>query len=336
MKNTEKNQSKVIGAEARAKKLTPERRSEIAKLAAEKRHQLNRPLKSIRKGSFREKFGIDVECYVLNDESHTAVIVQTGISIFLGLGDGGSRLPRFLFSAKMSPFIGPELREKIEKPIIFHIVNIGQNTNKSNGLSANGYSSSTLIQICLAIIKADSQGVSLNSEVVAQANVIISASALYGIEDLIYRITGFSRTDEEAIQAYKKFVAEEAKKYEPEFPNELYLAWARLYGIPTPERGRNWKHKHLTLDHIYFPLAKSDGKLLALLRDAKSNNEDRNKKLFQFLNEIGARALRVQLGRVLEMAESSEIAESYEAKIETRFGSGQQRLNFNAPIPPTS
>jgi len=37
----------------------------------------------------------------------------------------------------------------------------------------------------------------------------------------------------------------------------------------------------------------------------KAQDGDRAKKLFQFLNEIGARALHFQLGRVLEMAESS-------------------------------
>jgi len=42
-----------------------------------------------------------------------------------------------------------------------------------------------------------------------------------------------------------------------------------------------------------------------LLKALKAKDGDRAKKLFQFLNDIGARALRIQLGRVLEMAESS-------------------------------
>jgi hypothetical protein len=41
---------------------------------------------------------------------------------------------------------------------------------------------------------------------------------------------------------------------------------------------------------------------------------DRAKKLFQFLNDIGARALRIQPGRVLEMAESSPDKFTYENK----------------------
>lgn len=85
--------------------------------------------------------------------------------------------------------------------------------------------------------------------------------------------------------------------------------------------------KNLTSDHVYWPLAKSDGKLLELLRTAKSNNGDRSKKLFSFLNEVGTRALRMHLGRVLEMAESSASKDEYLKKIATRFG-GQQELDL--------
>jgi hypothetical protein len=61
---------------------------------------------------------------------------------------------------------------------------------------------------------------------------------------------------------------------------------------------------------------------------------DRAKKLFQFLNEIGARGLRMHLGRVLEMAESSPGKAAYEQKINERFGMEQQRdLPIPTPLP---
>lgn len=316
---------RAIGAKARAEKLSPERRSEIARNAALSK----RVLKAIRKGNFQEKLGVDAECYVLNDDEKTAVITQSGMGIILGLGDGGSRLPRFVFNTKMSPYIRPELRNKIENPIVFQLLSSGQKTEKSSGLKANGYDATVLIEVCQAIIRASADGKSINPGVVKQATIIVNSTANLGIQALIYAITGFDRTHEETIRAYQLFVVEEARKYESEFPPELYIAWAKLYGIPEPERGRNWKHMHLTLDHVYMPLAKSDGRLLALLREARNNSGERSAKLFQFLNEIGARALRIQLGRVLEMAESSAIAESYESKIEERFGNGQQRIEFS-------
>jgi voltage-gated potassium channel Kch len=332
MENTKAEPTgRAKGGIARRDKLSPQRRSEIARNAALSK----RPLRAIRKGNFKEKLGVSVDCYVLNDERKTAVITQSGIGIILGLGDGGSRLPRFILSPKMSVYVGPELRKKIENPLVFHGVSSGQN-DPTGGFKANGYDASVLIETCQAIISASADGKNINPEVVKQASIIVSSSANLGIQGLIYAITGFDRTHEETITAFQRFVAEEARKYEKEFPTELYLAWARLYGIPEPERGRNWKHMHLTVDHIYMPLAKSDGKLLTLLREAKSNTGERNAKLFQFLNEIGARALRMQLGRVLEMAESSSIAESYEARIEERFGNGQLRLEFSSASGPSA
>jgi hypothetical protein len=66
---------------------------------------------------------------------------------------------------------------------------------------------------------------------------------------------------------------------------------------------------------------------LSLLREAKETGGDNKKKLFQFLNEVGTRALRMQLGRILEMAESSKTKVEYENKIVERFG-GQYGLEF--------
>lgn len=79
-----------------------------------------------------------------------------------------------------------------------------------------------------------------------------------------------------------------------------------------------------------LPLAQSNGRIYQLLKAIKSKGGDRKKKLFQFLNEIGARALRIQLGRILEMAESSSDRREYERKVVQRFG-GQQELEFILP-----
>ena len=111
---------------------------------------------------------------------------------------------------------------------------------------------------------------------------IVGASAKAGIQGLVYALTGFDRTKEEVIQAFRHYVREEAKKYEQEFPNELYMQWHRLYEIPVPVRGKSWHLMHLTVRHIYFPLAKSNGKILELMRALKASDGDRRKKLFQF------------------------------------------------------
>lgn len=321
----EEIKGKAKGGLARANALSPERRKEIAEKAAEARWE-KLPI-SIKKGNFQENFGINVDCYVLNDEHKTAVITQLGMGEVLGLGSGGSRLPRFVSNKTMSEYIWPELRGKIENPIVFQLHTSGRKSQSN--VKANGYDVTILIDICSAIIKAEEDGRLIKSQanVAKQARIILNASAKAGIKGLVYALAGYNPSTEEVIAAFKAYVQEEARKYEQEFPSELYMQWHRLYKIPVPIRGKPWHFKHLTIRHIYFPLAKSNGKILELIKAHKAADGDRQKKLFQFLNEIGARALRIHIGRVLEMSESSETNIEYENKITERFG-GQQELEL--------
>lgn len=305
------------GVEA-AKNMTPEGRVARAAKGAAARWGY----KATHKGNFKEEFGIDVECYVLNDANKTAVISQRGMGVALGMGVGGSRLPMFVNSKRMTDYVGQELRGKLGNPIVFQGISGGQNSPPPS--KVNGYDVTILIDLCKSIVAADSDGKPINPAVAKQAHIILSASAKAGIQGLVYALAGYQPEVEEVIQAFKAFVQAEAKKYESEFPTELYWEWARLYGHK-PQR--SWKDMHLTINHVYFPLAKSDGKLLALLRDAKGSAGDKNAKLFQFLNLVGARALRFQLGRIYDVAQNAASCEDYEREIAKRFG-GQQEFDL--------
>lgn len=281
--------------------------------------------KATHKGNFKKDFGLDVDCYVIDDAKKSAVISQRGMGQALGLGEGGSKLPRLVSGKSLANYIGPELRKKLENPLIFQSSPAGPGLPP---LQVNGNDVTVLIDLCRAIAKADVEGsLQVNQAHIAkQAHIIIGASANAGITGLVYALAGYRPEVEEVIQAFKAFVQEEAKKYEAEFPPELYTAWQRLYKIPLPARGKPWQFLHLTRRHIYYPLAKSNGKILELLKALRAKDGEQKRYLFQFLNEIGARALRMQIGRVLEMAESSnEDKTVYEAKIIARFG-GQPDL----------
>ena len=71
------------------------------------------------KGNFKEDFGIDVDCYVLNDDQKTATVSQRGMAVAIGLRERGSAFPSFANSKTMSPFVGSELRAKLQKPSLF-------------------------------------------------------------------------------------------------------------------------------------------------------------------------------------------------------------------------
>jgi hypothetical protein len=209
----------------------------------------------------------------------------------------------------------------------------------------HGYDVTLLIDICRLIIKAETEGRLANrhqqlvryQRVVAQAHIILNASAKAGIKGLVYALAGYNPSAEEVIAAFKQYVQEEAKKYEKEFPPELYAAWYKLYQIPVIEgRGRPWEFKRLTVNHVYYPLAKSNGRVLDLMRAQKASGGDRRNKLFQFLSEIGTRALRFHLGRLVEMAEGSASVEEYEEKIRKRFGGEEQTEFLLVPANPAA
>lgn len=279
---------------------------------------------------------MDIDCFVLDDAQKTTVISKRGMGQAIGLSRRGDRLTAFINSRAMGERIGRELRQKIENPVIFQ----RPGSAAANPISdeTHGYDVTILVDIAEAILAAHREGQLKGARyqgMIKQAQIILSASARSGMKQLVYALAGYSPSSDEVIDAFRLYVREEAKKYESEFPNELYQQWHRLYKIPVPLRGKPWHFKHLTINHIYYPLAKSNGKILALMRALKAKEGDRQKKLFQFLNDLGARALRMHMGRVLEMAESSEDRQNYEKRLNERFGD-QPELDLVMPAESTA
>lgn len=317
MTDDNKPTGRQSGGYARAASLSDDQRKEIARRAAQARWGV----RASHKGNFLEDFGVDVDCYVLDDATRTAVISQRGMGSAIGFSRRGSRLKVFVNSKAMDGYIGRDLREKIENPLVFQLP--GAAAASPVSAVAHGYDATILVDICNAILAAKAGGKLSGSryeKMVEQARIITSASAKSGIRGLVYALAGYNPTAEEVIAAFKVYVREEAREYEREFPEQLYVEWYRLYRLPRPEKNRPWKFKHLTLDHVYRPLAKSNGRVLQLTQAARAAGRERWKKLHQFLSDIGVKALRTQLGQTLGIAQVSDTAGQYEENIKRVFG----------------
>ncbi|OZI26690.1 hypothetical protein CAL26_05045 [Bordetella genomosp. 9] len=309
------------GGLARAAKLSPEERSEIARRAAQKRYGL----KASHRGNFKDQFGIDVECYVIDDAKKTAVISQIGMGQAIGLSSRGNAFPRFLESQAMGPYLGAEIRKKLENPLIFQ----WRNDGAGPPITIHGYEATLLIDVCQAITKAQAHKAlkSHQQKIAHAAAVLLGASAKSGIDGLVYALAGYNRTKEEVIEAYKMYVREEAREYEREFTPELYEEWYRLYGLARPVRGRPWEFRYLTIDHIYKPLARSSGKVFELAKSTKAEHGEATDKIHQFLSEVGVKALRTQIGKITGIATVSNSREEYEKHIQEKvFGQASLRL----------
>ena len=247
------------GGLARKEALSDKERTAIAQRAAAARW--GRPLLAIFKGNFEDEFGMNVECYVLNDATRTAVISQTGMGKAIGLSSRGNALPRFLSSQAMSGALSAGLAEKLKNPLKFQWRSGGAQTPP---IEVFGYDATILVDLCKAIIKAEPKLKPQQKNAAKQAAIVISASAKSGIKGLVYALAGYNPTADEVIQAFKFYVREEAREYEKEFPDQLYQEWYRLYQLPEPEKSRPWKFKHLTVEQVYWPLARSNGKIFEL------------------------------------------------------------------------
>lgn len=307
-----------LGGKARAAALTAEQRSAIARKGALAKSAASKP-KATHRGSFKEHFDIDVDCYVLDDEQKTAVISKRGMSATLGMGEGATVFSTFINAEKLATFVGIELAEKIANPLVFMALDSG---SKLLPTPAHGYDVTILIDVCRAILAASDAGIlkRRHQHIVKQAGVILHASAKAGIKNLVYAVAGYDATREEVIAAFKFYVQAEARQYEKEFPEQLYEEWYRLYELTRPERNKPWKFRDLTIKHVYQPLAKSNGKIYQLTRTSREKSEERHKKLHQFLSEVGVKALRTHLGRLLGMAETSPTRAAYEAHVQRVFG----------------
>ena len=78
-----------------------------------------RPYNATHKGNFIDELGIDIDCYVLDDAAKTAVISQRGMGEAIGFSRRGSRLTVFVNSQTMANYIGRDLLEKFNNPLVF-------------------------------------------------------------------------------------------------------------------------------------------------------------------------------------------------------------------------
>lgn len=154
------------------------------------------------------------------------------------------------------------MRAEIEQPIDF-IASTPGPTKGYISTPGKGYKATLLIDVCKAILSANNAG-SLSSNqrnLAIQANIIINASAKFGIDNLIDRLTGFNDTREKYIEAFKVYVRDEALEYQKQFNREFYEVCYKIYGLEWKEGSKNHPQffAQLTRNYIYAPLADSNG-----------------------------------------------------------------------------
>ncbi len=288
------------GGIARSEKLSPERRSEIARNAAlAKSSRLNLP-SVIREGQL--KFGeMEIPCYITEDGRR--VLSARALQIALGLtsdvrGAPGDRVARLLESKRLNPLITRDKDVAHFQPIKFNY--------SGNPKPINGYGAEVLADICEGMLEARRLGL-LNVErhkiVAAQCEILMRSFARVGIIALIDEATGYQEVrPKDALQQYlemlvRKDLAVWAKKFPDEFYENIYKL--RGWNWPGMSKNRYSVVAHYTRDLIYERMAPG---LLKELEEKSPKDEkgQRENKLHQWLTgDIGDPMLSSHMQSIL-------------------------------------
>lgn len=311
------------GGEARAMALTKERRRQIAIEAAKARwEKINNPgeLPVVSHRGPLRIGDVTIDAYRLTDGRR--VISKKGMAAALALkSTGGNAFLRSLTRPGLRSEIAEKLWETIENPIFFRLVD--PDSESGPGATGDGYEADTLIEVCKAIIAAHYADKLHGSQhfLYVQAEIILRASAKLGITALVDDAVGYvtDRRRGEYQALFEKFILDECRQWEQEFPKQFNDMIYKIYGLrridPDSTKTPRFFGKFIR-KYIYFPLAHSKGALLERLDERNPivyANGGRRYRFHQFLtDEIGLPALRQHLWQVIGIGRVSANKEQFQ------------------------
>jgi hypothetical protein len=321
MSETKSIQSK--GGEARAKALTREERSEIARTAALARHDKGRKiLKATHEGPL-ELGGVEIDCAVLEDG--TRVLSRAGFVRAIGRTGkvkGGeaykpeSNLPVFLGAENLKSFISSDLTRN-STPLHYKPL---------RGGIAMGYQAELLAAVCEVFLTARAAGALAKNQthIAVQCELLMRGFARVGITALVDEATGFQydRPRRELEQQLAQFLSESLRRWVRTFPAEYFKHLCRLRGVELRHDMKLPQYfGKLTNNIVYRRLAPG---LLRKLKERREERGSKSNKLHSWLSEdVGLRGVLVHLGTVIGFM-----------KMHTDYDTFERQLDLVAPIYP--
>lgn len=318
------------GGRARADKLSPEERSEIARNAAKARIRQRdidaegsaALIKATHQGQMTVG-ALDLDCYVLEDGRR--VFHKRGMARALGMKSGGGNVfLRALQRKGLGSEVGQKLIKKIESPINFKPL--------TQDL-AHGYEADVLVDVCKAVIRAHEAGKLTSSQdgLRIQAEILLNAFAKVGVTALIDEATGFQeiRSPDALRILVQQYIESEKREWEKQFPDEYYDELNRIYGskrLTTTGSGaviqnRPQHFARFTRSYVYFPL--ENGAVLDELDrlNPKINAKGtRRARFHQHLSEgYGIEKLKRQVSEILTLMKVSDTVAQFKKLFAKRF-----------------
>jgi hypothetical protein len=325
-----------LGGKSRREKLSPEQRKEIARRAAKERWDKRKA--SIGGGGENSDFqpivldnqlrskelpvarwpgiltigGSDIPCYVLEDKRR--VITRTAATKVLTDNKGGGNLESYLVVENLRGFVPPGFKDQM---IEFFIPGTSSANNSTRGISAE-----TFVEICQAYVSAfESNALTTDrqKEIAIKAAMFLAACAKVGLIAMIDEATGYQyERASDALQIkLRLFLAEEMRKWEKTFPDDLWVQFGRLTNWKGALHSRPKYWGNLVMELIYEYL---DPDVAQWLREnAPSPRHGQN--YFQWLNEqYGLKKLVEHIWKVVGIASTCDDIRELKRKMEELYG----------------
>lgn len=299
------------GGIARAKALSKEQRSAIARRAVETRWEREGKITiaEATHGSPDHPLRIgdlEIPCYVLADKRR--VLVQGGMMAALDISQGtagrggGDRLAKFVSTKSLNPFIDNTLYDVITDPIRFRT---------TGGSTAYGYEATVLADLCDAVLAARKAG-KLNYQqehIAEQCEILVRGFARVGIIALVDEATGYQddRTRDALAKILEAFVAKEIQKWVRTFQADFYKELFRLRGIPYTGSVKKPAYVgHLTNDLVYSRLAPGVLKELRAMNPTNSKGRRKTTHHQWLTRDVGHPKLQQHLASVTALMRASD------------------------------
>lgn len=230
----EKNQAKVKAAKARARSLTPEQRTEIARKAAVARHNIPTAdyVGDLKIGD------LTISCAVLPNGDR--VISRGSITSAFGPVTGGyqqrkrrkspnkhdGEMPLFLVAESLQPYIDGDLRTVVSRAFRYK--------DPRGGPIREGIDASLIPRVCDVWLKAREANAltKIQIPVADRAELLMRGLAHSGIIALVDEATGYQeiRRKDELQQILSAYIAPSLLPWSKRFPMDFYQEMFRLWG----------------------------------------------------------------------------------------------------------
>lgn len=292
------------GGDARAKKLSAEQRSDIARRAAAAKWNI--PCARYD-GALNIAGWQNIPCWVLDDERR--IISQRSFMSIIGMSNSvkvpiGERVsqildPRNLRADSITKFI-----EKVETPIRFL---------NTESISSQGYEGSIIVEFCRTVLFARRSGNLAGAalDYADQAERLLGAIANTGIDALIDEATGYQevRAKDALAKILEKYIAQELQPWTKTFPDIFYEQIYRLrkWDWPTEKRiSRPQVIARWTNDFVYERLAPGVREELCAKNPITDTGRRKDKHHQWLTGDVGHPKLRSHLDGVIRLLEGSK------------------------------